>query len=162
MTDYAVEDQSFVAGEALLPGDFCKLDANGEAVKVDAAESTECVGVVVSTPRPTSGGGFDSFGADAGDRVTLRMRGEVKLWALVEDTDSMAGYDNPISPGDNLLISGKAAGTRTPGQAVSSFGGTGQSAADSGLIKVGRALEAEAGSTTADTFSQIRCYVDFL
>lgn len=132
------------AGETIAQYDILELNSDGELVKCDAAQAENAVGVALT-------------GGAEGDQVSYVVAGKCKLYAFVEDTDASGTYSFAIARGDLLEISGKTSGTRTPGQAVSKI-----LAASDGKVKVGRALEAVAGSDSADTYTLIDATVNFL
>ena len=128
----------FEAGADLVAGDIVYLNSDEELVKCTAAEVTNAIGIVYA-------------GAEEGKFASVIVQGVVEeAHLLVEDTDGASGYDSAITFGDLLIISGKAAGTYTAGQALSAVGGTAQATAVAGMV-VGKALCAEAGSAAADT-----------
>lgn len=140
---------SFEAGADLSEGDIVYINSDNEAVKVTSAEATNAIGIVYAD-------------ADEGDQVSVLVRGVYpNAHLLVEDTDGTSGYDDPITYGDLLVISGKAAGTYTAGQAFSTTAGTGVSTADATTI-VARSLTAVAGSTSEDTYTTGKVYVNFV
>jgi len=140
---------SWEAGEDLVAGDIVYLNTDNELVKVAAAESTVAVGIVYAD-------------ADEGDNCSVIVQGVVDdCHLLVEDTDGSSGYDSAIGYGDQLVISGKAAGTYTAGQALSAVGGTAQTTSVEGMV-VGKSLTVVAGSTSADTYTTGKVWVDFM
>lgn len=148
MSNQKTEILSFEAGADLVEGDIVYLNTDNEAVKVTAAEATNAIGIVYAD-------------ADEGEQVSVIVRGIATARVLVEDTNGSSGYDDPIARGDQLVISGKAAGTYVAGQALSSTGGTGVSTADATTI-VGKALGAVAGVSGDDTYTTIKAYVSFM
>ena len=137
----------YEAAADLVTGDIVKLDTNGKAAKVAAAEATDAIGIVVES-------------TDSGKSAPIITSGIIDVRVLVEDTDSGAGYDAAIARGAHLLISGKASGTYPVGQALSASTGTGVTTADATTL-VAKALEAVAGSTAADTYTTIKAKVQF-
>lgn len=148
MTNIDKEILKFEAGEDLVEGDIVKVNSDNEAVKQDSAEAKDSFGIVYND-------------ASEGGMVSVIVRGLINnLRVLVEDTDGTSGYDDPISIGDRLLISGKADGTYVVGQACSTDAGTGATGGDGTIVAT--AMEAVAGVTTDDTYTTIRAYVNFL
>jgi hypothetical protein len=139
----------FEAGADLVKGDIVYLNTDNEAVKVTAAEVTNAIGIVYSS-------------ASEGEMVSVIVEGIIDdCHLLVEDTDGSSGYDEAIAYGSQLIISGKAAGTYTEGQALSAVGGTAQTTSVEGMV-VGKSLTRVAGSTTADTYTTGKVYVNFM
>lgn len=133
---------------ALTAGDFVYIGTDGYITKVASAEATNAVGIVYET-------------VAINKPVSVIAQGITDVHVLVEDTDGSSGYDAAIAAGSLLVISGKASGTYVVGQALSAVGGTAQTTAVAGMV-VGKALEAVAGSTSADTYTTIKAYVNFL
>jgi len=148
MTNINAEIRRGTAAATLIAGDIVKLDTNGKVAKVAAAEATDAVGIIYS-------------GGAADEVVSYVVRGEIDVRVLVQDTDGSSGYDAAIARGSLLVISGKSGGTYDVGQALSAVGGTAQTTAVAGMV-VGKALEAVAGSTSADTYTTIKAYVSFM
>ncbi len=136
-----------VSAVALTAGDFVYIDTSGDIAKVASVEETKCVGIVYAD-------------AAIGKPVSVIVKGLISVHALVEDTDGSSGYDKAIVAGDQLIISGKAAGTYLVGQAVSAVGGTAQATSVCGMV-VGKAVEAVAGSDSADTYTTIMALINF-
>lgn len=126
----------------LLEGDIVKKDAAGVVVKVTTAVDKLGMGVVYEDTK---------FGFE----VPVVVVGEVSVRVLVEDTDGAGTYKTPITYGSPLVISGKTGGTFVEGQAFSTL-----ASPVAGSI-FGKALAVEAGSTSADTFSIIKAFVNF-
>ena len=147
MTDFKTVIMGYEAAEDLVVGDIVKLDTDGKAAKVSSAEATDAIGIVYGA-------------ASAGKQVPVVVEGLATVRVLVEDTDGLSGYDAAVARGAHLVISGKSAGTYGVGQALSASTGTGVSTANATTI-VAKALEAVAGSTTADTYTTIKAYVRF-
>ena len=138
----------FTAGEDLAEQEIVKLNADGEAVKVDSTEETKAVGIVYAE-------------ASKGDVVSVITAGLLdNVRVLVEDTSSESGYDASITPGDRLLISGKSDGTYDVGQALSSDQGDGATGGDGTVVA--KAFEAVEGSESEDTYTTIKAYVNFI
>jgi len=144
----------FEAAEHLAEGDIVKLNTSGKLAKVSAVEATDAIGIVKSV-----GNALDAD--NTGKQVSVLAQGIIDVPVLVEDTDGSSGYDAAIARGSLLVISGKEAGTYVVGQALCAVGGTAQTTAVAGMV-VGKALEAVAGSTAADTYTTIKAYVNFL
>ena len=149
MTDINTQIIGYEAGEDLVAGDIVYLNTDGEAVKVAAVEATTAIGIVYSD-------------ADEGSMASIIVVGLVDACHLfVEDTDGSSGYDSAIGYGDQLIISGKTAGTYGVGQALSAVGGTAQTTSVEGMV-VGKALVIVAGSAAADTYTTGKVYVNFM
>ena len=149
MTNINTEIIGFEAGADLVAGDIVYLNTDNEAIKCTAAEVTNAIGIVYSD-------------ADEGAQVSVTVRGLVDAaHLLVEDTNGSSGYDSAIAYGSQLIISGKAAGTYTAGQALSAVGGTSQTTSIEGMV-IGKSLVIVAGVTTGDTYTTGKVYVDFM
>ena len=148
MSNIKNENQSFEAGEALVRGDIVYLNTDNEAVKVAGVEATNAIGIVYAA-------------ASEGDQVSVTIKGIVEdVHMLIENTGGSSGYDAPFAYGSLLVISGKAAGTYTEGQALSVITGTGVSVKDRTTI-VGKSFVLDAGATPADTYTTGKVYIDF-
>ena len=148
MTNINRELLKGTAGADLAYGDIVKYHTDGTFIKQDSAEATDSIGIVWAA-------------GNDGDLVTVLVRGVIDdLHFLIEDTSGSSGYDSAITHGDLLLVSGKTAGTYGVGQAVSKIDGTGVTTANATTI-VARALEANAGSASGDTYGKIKAYVSF-
>lgn len=148
MTNVEREIIGLEAAEDIVEGDILFIDSDGKAAKETDAEATNVFGIAYND-------------ADSGEYVGVLVRGiHDNVRVLVEDTDSSSGYDSAITAGSRLLVSGKASGTYGVGQALSSDQGTGATAGDGTIVA--KAMEAVAGSTSEDTYTQIKCYVDFI
>jgi len=149
MSNFKTEILSYEAGEDLVAGDIVYLYSDSVVKKISSVEATNAIGMVQGA-------------VSDGDQVAIVAVGIVDgVRVLVEDTDSSSGYDVAIVRGTHLVISGKAAGTYTAGQALSASTGTGVTTANATTI-VAKALEAVAGVTTGDTYTTIKAYVKFL
>lgn len=147
MTNVEKELLGFEAAENIVEGDVLYVNADGKAAKVTSAEATNAFGLAYNN-------------ANAGDRVSVLVRGLTTVRVLVSATGTAAGYNAAVVPGSRLLISGKAAGTYTEGQALSSDQGVGATGGDGTVVA--KALESVAGAAGTDTYTTIRAYVDFL
>lgn len=148
MTDANTEFMGFEAGEDLTAGDIVTLNTDHEVIKCAAVEATNAIGIVHGD-------------VSEGEQANIVVKGLTEVRVLVEDTDGSSGYDAPIVRGDQLIISGKAAGTYTVGLCLSAVGGTAQTTSVEGMV-VGKALGAVAGVTTGDTYTTISAMVDFM
>jgi len=149
MSDINTHIISFEAGADLVTGDIVYLNTDNELVKCTAAEVTNAIGIVYA-------------GVSEGDQCSVVVAGLVEAaHLLVEDTNASSGYDSAIAYGAQLIISGKTSGTYTAGQALSAVGGTGQTTSVEGMV-VGKSLVIVAGSTTADTYTTGKVYVNFM
>lgn len=129
------------AAEDLVDGDIVYINSSGLVAKVTSAEAVNAVGVVQGN-------------AKTGKIPGVLVQGRIKGRILVEDTDGAGTYKNPIAAGDLLAISGKAGGTYVVGQAFSKI------TAAAGKM-VARALAANAGTTTGDTYATLDMYINF-
>jgi len=138
-----------LAAADLESGDIVKIDTSGTIAKVASVEATDAVGIVTQD-------------TSAGDAVPVLVRGIIDANVLIEDTDSASGYDKAVVAGDLAIISGKAITGCSVGQALSSIPCTAQTLSGSDGMIVGKFLEANAGSTAADTVTTLKVYVNFM
>jgi len=127
---------------AYSEGQIVSLDTSGNVTAVAAAEETTLIGVVHKGKVATT--------SAEQHELSVQVGGVAEVLSFVADTDGSAGYDAPIVVGDRLLVD--ASGR------VVNFGGTGGTVTEAN--EVGEAfciaLEANAGSTSADTTAYIK------
>ncbi len=127
---------------AYAEGQIVGLDSSGNVTAVTGAEDTQLIGVISKGKTATSSA--EQW------QVAVQIRGVADVLSFVADTDGSSGYDVAIVPGSAVLVDAS--------DRVVAFGGTGGTATEATDVGAmfGIALEANAGSTTADTTAYIK------
>ncbi len=128
---------------AYSEGQIVGLDSSGNITAVTVKEDTQLIGVIAKGKRATSSA--EQW------QVAVQVGGVADVLSFVADTNAGSGYDQPIVPGDAVLVDGS---DRVVGYGGST-GASATQAADVGAM-FAIALEANAGSTAADTTAYIK------